>query len=63
MELVTKKEAAEFLRVTERTVDNYVIQGLLTAYYPGGIAAKTVRFRLEDLKNFFKPSPEKVTNG
>lgn len=63
MELLTKKEAAELLKVTERTIDNYVAQGMLIAYYPGGAGGKTVRFKRAEVENFFQPSPEKVTNG
>lgn len=63
MELLTKKEAAEILKVTERTIDNYVAQGILQAYYPGGTGGKAVRFKRAEIENFFQPSPQKVTNG
>ena len=49
--ILTKAEAAEFLRVSQRTVSNLVTQGIITPYYLG---EKTVRFKRKDLEACLK---------
>ena len=49
--ILTKAEAAEFLRVSERTISNLVTQGEITPYYLG---EKTVRFERKDLEACLK---------
>ena len=56
MKLVTRKEAAEMLGVTEQTIINYGKQGLLTPLYPKGVPGKKVMFSEDEVRNFFKPT-------
>jgi DNA-binding transcriptional MerR regulator len=51
-----KKEAAEALGVSVKTIDNYSQQGLLTALYPGGIPGKRVVFAADEIEKFFSPA-------
>ena len=53
MPWLTKKEAAEYLRVCENTIDNLESEGMLKGYrlYIG--KKPIVRFRQEDLDNLF----------
>jgi excisionase family DNA binding protein len=53
MPWLTKKEAAEYLRVCEKTIDNLESGGMLKGYrlYIG--KKPIVRFRQEDLDNLF----------
>ena len=52
-ELMTLQEAAEYLRVTEKTVINYADKGWLTPLtVPEGRGP--IRFRTEEVKNLFK---------
>lgn len=44
--LLTKKETAEVLRVTQRTLDRYRLSGILTPIYLG----RTVRYRRDDVQ-------------
>jgi len=43
---LTKKDVAQMLQVTERTVDNYMDRGFLPYFKLG----RTVRFRLKDIE-------------
>lgn len=52
---LTKKEAADYLRVTERTLDRYRAQGLIKAVKARG----KVLFPQEHLDGFFKKYTEK----
>jgi excisionase family DNA binding protein len=45
---MTRKEAAELLRVKERTVDAYARSGSLPRYHLAG--SRTPRFRIEDVR-------------
>jgi len=47
--LLTKSEAARFLGVSTRTIDNYRKQGLIEAIRIGG---KVIRFKVEELESF-----------
>ncbi|MCJ7645308.1 helix-turn-helix domain-containing protein [bacterium] len=53
MPWLTKKEAAEYLRVCENTIDNLESEGMLKGYrlYIG--KKPIVRFKQEDLDNLF----------
>lgn len=55
---LTKKQAAEILCVSERTVENYTTEGLLTPLYPKGIAGKKMVFDSKEVENFFAPSAD-----
>ena len=55
MKLLTRKEAADRLGVTEQTIINYCRQKLLTPLYPAGVPGKKVMFAEEEITNFFKP--------
>jgi len=56
MELMTKKEAAAFLKVAARTIDYYIERGKLTAFRPNGDASGPVRLSAEEVRNFFRPA-------
>lgn len=49
---MTRKEAAELLRVRERTVDAYARSGKLPRYHLAG--SRTPRFRIEDVRELIK---------
>jgi len=44
----TRREAAAYLRVKERTIDDYVRRGVLTRHRIAG--TRSVRFRAEDVR-------------
>lgn len=48
-ELLTRKQAAEFLNCTVGTIDNLTKRGLLTKHYLGGLP----RFRRDELRAAF----------
>ncbi len=50
MVLLTKKEAAKFLRVSERTIDRFRAEKLITTIKVRGV----IRFRQEDLLDFLR---------
>jgi len=54
MELFTKADAAEYLKVSQRTIDNYIQRGLLTALRPSGDLSGPVRLSAEEVRNFFR---------
>ena len=64
--LYTKKEAAEILKVSPQTIENYIRRGLLTPLYPGGetsgVGAVPVRFAAEQVENFFRPAPSDLAD-
>lgn len=51
-----KREAAEALRVSLPTIENYIKKGLLTPLYPAGEPGLAVRFSAEQVENFFRPA-------
>jgi excisionase family DNA binding protein len=53
---MTRREAAELLRVKERTVDAYVRSGSLPRYHLAG--SRTPRFRIEDVRGLIKKGEE-----
>lgn len=57
---MTRTEAAEFLRVTPRTVDAYVRDKLLPRYRLAGTPQqeRSPRFRVEDVRALVKPEGE-----
>lgn len=57
--ILTKAEAAEFLRVTERTVTNMVDQGIIPVYELG---AKSIRFKRRNLEACLKRRGGKMIN-
>jgi excisionase family DNA binding protein len=53
---MTKREAAEYLKVDEKTIDNWVKSGALI---PCRSEASTlIRFLVSDIENFFAKNPE-----
>ena len=54
MTILSKREAAQSLRVSERTIDNYRKRGIIKSI-SAGPGTKFVRFNAEDVKNIFKP--------
>lgn len=60
---LTKKEAAEVLKVSERTIENYAAQGFLTPLYPKGTPGKKVVFDAKEVENFFSPVPPDLVSG
>ena len=63
MEHMTKKEAAEYLKVSERTIDNYIAEGLLTPHYPGGVPGKKLVFPRDQVVIFFRPTPPELSKA
>ena len=59
MSWLTKKEAAEYLRVSKGTIDNLESRGLLKGHrlYLNG-SKPIVRFRQADLDNLFLKQPK-----
>lgn len=51
-ELVSKQRAAEYLGVTERSVENFIARGQLPAYK---LAGNLVRIRRDDLEALLVP--------
>jgi excisionase family DNA binding protein len=51
---LTRKDVAERLRVTVRTVDDYVRQGRLPRFRIAG--SRTTRFRVEDVRALVVPN-------
>ena len=61
MDFLTRKEASEYFRVTERTIDRWIKSGNLKAYKIGdGINAR-LRITKEEIKRFL--SKYKTDNG
>lgn len=59
MPWLTKKEAADYLRVCENTIDNLESSGKLNGYrLYRGKKKPIVRFREEDLDNLFLKRPK-----
>lgn len=56
MELITIKEAADILKLNEKTVINYLNDGKLTKFR-GPEGTGPVRVSLDEVKNFFRPEP------
>jgi len=55
-EFMTKKEAAEYLKVSIETINSYIDKGLLTSYTaPIEIKNSPVRLKTEEVKKFFSP--------
>ena len=54
-ELVTRKEAAEHLRMSLRTFDTLVAEGRIPKYR---VSRQLVRFRREDLSSYVESSQE-----
>lgn len=50
---LTRKEAAEHMRVSERTIDRWADDGLLQEYKVGGL--QSTRFKRADLDAMVKP--------
>lgn len=53
---LTRKEAAEHMRVNVRTIDRWADDGLLTEYKVGGL--QSTRFKRADLDAMVKPVTE-----
>lgn len=53
MELLTKKEAAEKLKISKRTIERWAKRGILKPLTPGS-NTRAVRFSQEDLEKIFK---------
>jgi len=51
MELMTRKEAAAFLRMSLRTFDSLVAEGRISGYR---VSRQLVRFRREDLEDYVR---------
>jgi len=51
---LTFQEAADRLKLTKRTLQNYASRGRIQAYRS---EMGTKRFRIEDVDNFLKPIP------
>ena len=51
---LTKKEAAAFLKVTERTVDRYAAKGILGVYRIPSLANGIVRFKRSDIESLLE---------
>lgn len=49
----TKQEAADFLKVSTRTIDNYVEKGWLTPFKPDDSDKSPVRFLIEEVDKIF----------
>ncbi|TBR17418.1 MAG: DNA-binding protein [Chitinophagaceae bacterium] len=52
----TRAEAAEYLRVTTATLDNWVRDGRIPKHKVMGL--QSVRFRVGDLDALFAPAPD-----
>lgn len=52
--LITRKQAAEMLNVSTKTIDNYATIGYLTKFSPSGQRARAVRFDETEILNFYK---------
>lgn len=52
MKLLTKKEAAAYLNISERTVDYFRTRGNLPFHIIGGEHGKLVRFDLRELERW-----------
>lgn len=53
--LLTKKQVAERLQVTQKTVDNYSKKGLITKLKAGN-NTRAARFRMSEVEKVFKQS-------
>jgi hypothetical protein len=58
-ELLTRQEAAARLKVTLRTIDNYVKRGWLTGYR--NPKTDIVRISEKEISNFFLPMAEQIS--
>lgn len=56
LRLMTKKEVALFLKVTEQTVDNYVRRGKLLPLRAE--SSNLVRFNADDVEKIFAPATD-----
>lgn len=52
---VTQREAAEYLRMTDRNVRNLIAAGQLTGYRMSG--SRAVRLRRDEVEALFQPIP------
>ena len=52
MEFITRKEASEFFRVTERTVDRWIEKGLIKAHKLGDGRNSSLRIPKSEIKKF-----------
>lgn len=59
----TKKEAAELLKVSARTIDNYVERGLLTPYKTDDSDKSPVRFLIKEVEKIFCPKGQDFPNS
>lgn len=57
-ELLTKKHVAYLLSISDREVAYLVTEGKLTPVVDGG---KWTKFRLEDVRDYIRTLPERVT--
>lgn len=53
-ELMTIKEAAAFLKVSEKTLHSYLEKGWLTALRSGRQERSPIRLDAEEVRNFYK---------
>ena len=56
MEFLTRKEVAEYFRVSERTIDRWIESGNLKAYKFGKGKAATLRIPKSEIKIFLEKS-------
>lgn len=56
MELLTRKEVAKYFRVSERTIDRWIVTGSLKGYKFGTGKRSTLRIPKNELDKFLKKS-------
>lgn len=65
-EYLTRQEAAELLRVTVQTIDNYAKAGMLTRLHarsPKGSRLRRTLFRADEVRGLIESSAEKGGEG
>lgn len=60
MEFLTRKEVAKYFRVSERTIDRWIVVGNLKGYKFGTGKASTLRISKTEINNFLKKSKVKI---
>lgn len=52
MDFITRKEAAKYFRVAERTIDRWIEKGILKAYKMGESRTASLRIPKAEIKRF-----------
>lgn len=56
---LTKDQAAEYTGVNRRTIERWVVLGLLTKYHPGDLK-RSPRYKRDELDALMTPVPRRV---